>query len=92
MFVKHLPAPCTSLYFGSLAFRFSYVAVTFPSLSVIVVILFIVFILSVFIICFRKVIKISRNNVKFKYENNYCTKCGLNVTSAYCTRCGNKNN
>ena len=54
--------------------------------------LFILFVISIFIICFRKVKQVSRNNIKFKYKNNYCTNCGLPVTSRFCTRCGKENN
>lgn len=52
--------------------------------------IFIVFVITLFIICFKKVKDISRNNLKFKYKNNYCTNCGLPVSSRFCTRCGNE--
>lgn len=54
--------------------------------------IFLVYVIALFVICFKKVKKISANNIKFKYRNNYCTNCGLEVTSKYCTRCGNENN
>lgn len=56
------------------------------------ILIFIVFVITIFIICFRKVMEISRNNINFKYKNSYCTKCGIKVSSPYCPRCGNKNN
>lgn len=59
--------------------------------NIIFVGIFIVFVIVLFVICYRKVKDVSRNNLKFKYKNNYCTNCGLPVTSTYCTRCGNKN-
>lgn len=55
------------------------------------IILFIIFVISIDIYCIIKLKNISKNNIKFKYNNNYCTNCGLIVTSNFCTRCGNKN-
>lgn len=60
--------------------------------SLIFVIIFAIFVMVLFVICFRKVKDVSRNNVKFMYTNNYCIRCGNSVSSNYCTRCGNKNN
>ena len=56
------------------------------------IMIFITFVIVIFIICFRKVKDISKNNFKFKYKDNYCTFCGLPVTSRFCTRCGKENN
>lgn len=53
--------------------------------------IFIIYVIVIFVICFRKVKEVSKNNLKFKYKNNYCTNCGLEVSSKYCTRCGNCN-
>ena len=53
--------------------------------------IFLVYVITLFAICFKKVKKISTSNVKFKYRNNYCTICGLEVTSRFCSRCGNEN-
>lgn len=53
--------------------------------------LFLIYVIVLFTICFRKVKQISSNNLKFKYKNKYCTKCGLMVSTEFCTRCGNKN-
>jgi len=54
--------------------------------------IFIIFVIVLFIMCFKKVKDVSRNNVKFLYKNRYCTRCGNPVNSNFCTRCGNKNN
>lgn len=53
--------------------------------------LFMIFVITIFIICFKKVKQISKNNIKFKYTNNYCVNCGLPVTSRFCDRCGEEN-
>lgn len=53
--------------------------------------IFVVFVIIMFVTCFRKVKEVSMNDINFKYKNNYCTKCGLKVSTPYCTRCGNKN-
>ena len=50
-----------------------------------------IFVITIFIICFKKVKQISKNNIKFKYTNNYCVNCGLPVTSRFCDRCGEEN-
>lgn len=55
--------------------------------------LFLLFVVNLFIICFKKVKNISRNNYKFIRKNNYCTNCGNHVgNNNYCTVCGKKNN
>ena len=54
--------------------------------------IFLIYVIVLFIICFKKVGKISSNNFKFRFRNNYCINCGLEVTSKFCTRCGNENN
>ena len=54
--------------------------------------IFLLYVIALFIICYKKVKHTSSNNFKFKYRNNYCTKCGLLVTTKFCTRCGNRNN
>jgi len=54
--------------------------------------IFLIYVIALFIICYKKVRHTSSNNFKFKYINNYCTNCGLEVTTKFCTRCGNKNN
>ena len=53
--------------------------------------IFVIFVITIFIICFRKVKEVSSRDMVFKYKNNYCTKCGLRITSRFCTRCGNEN-
>jgi len=55
------------------------------------ILIFVIFVVSLFIICFRKVKEVSSRDMVFKYKNNYCTKCGLRVTTRFCTRCGNEN-
>lgn len=56
------------------------------------IIIFIIFVISLFIICFRKIKEISKNNIKFKDRNKYCTGCGNPVNSNFCTICGKRNN
>lgn len=53
--------------------------------------IFLIFVMVVFITCYRKIKVFSKDNISFKYKNNYCIKCGLSVSSNYCPRCGNKN-
>lgn len=55
------------------------------------VLIFLIFVIIVDVICIKKVKQISKNNIKFKYKNNYCIGCGLPVNSNFCPRCGNKN-
>lgn len=59
--------------------------------SPIFIFIFAVSIVTIFIICFRKVKEVSSKDMIFKYRNNYCTNCGLRVTSRFCTRCGKEN-
>lgn len=54
--------------------------------------IFIIFVIVLFIICFKKVKETSKNNFKFLYKNKFCTRCGNAVNSNFCTRCGNRNN
>ena len=53
--------------------------------------IFVIFVVSIFIICFRKVKEISSKDLIFKYKSNYCTNCGLRVITRFCTRCGKEN-
>ena len=55
------------------------------------IIIFVIFVISLFIICYKKVKKVSSNNIKFKYKNNYCTVCGNPINSRFCTGCGREN-
>lgn len=54
--------------------------------------IFLIFVIALFIICFKKVKETSSNNYKFKYKHNFCTKCGTPVTSRFCTKCGKEHN
>lgn len=54
--------------------------------------IFIIFVITLFVICFKKIIDISKNDIKFVFKNKYCVRCGNMVNSNYCPRCGNKNN
>lgn len=54
--------------------------------------IFVVFVIVLYIYCVKEVKKISYNNVKFKYKDNYCSNCGRVVNSNFCPGCGKKNN
>ena len=56
------------------------------------VIVFFIFIICVDIYVIRKIRKISKDNLKIKYEALYCINCGTKVTGNYCPMCGRKNN
>lgn len=56
------------------------------------ILIFFLFVISLFVVCFRKVGEVSENNVKFRCKSNYCSNCGSVVTGNYCSNCGNKNN
>ena len=58
---------------------------------VILIILFFVFVISMYIYVFQKVKKISKINRKMKYKDNYCPNCGHIVDGNYCPTCGRKN-
>lgn len=54
--------------------------------------IFIVFVITMYVVCIKKIKYFSNNNKKFFHKNNYCTKCGTPANSNYCVVCGNKNN
>lgn len=53
--------------------------------------LFYVFVISVYIYSIKKIKLVSSINRKIKYKNNYCTICGHKVESNFCPICGRKN-
>ena len=53
--------------------------------------LFFIFIISLYIIVFKKIKKLSLISGKMKYKNNFCCYCGRKVDSDYCPNCGSKN-
>ena len=59
--------------------------------SNVLIFVFLIFVITLYIICVRKVRKISKNDIKFKYRDNYCAICGFPVNSDFCPRCGRKN-
>lgn len=54
--------------------------------------IFVAFVITVFIICFRKVKQISNNDVKFIYEYKFCPRCGTPVSGRFCPKCGKQHN
>lgn len=60
--------------------------------STLFLILFLIFVIIIFVICIKKIKNFSKNNIKFLYRNNYCSRCGSFVDDNYCTVCGNKVN
>lgn len=55
------------------------------------IIIFFVFIISLYIKSFRKIKKMSLYNKKLRYNNKFCSNCGHRVESDYCPECGRKN-
>lgn len=53
--------------------------------------LFFIFIISLYVFASKKVKRFSNIKRKMVYKNNYCTICGHVVDSDYCPICGNKN-
>lgn len=61
------------------------------SQNLFLVLFFLIYVIVLFVLCFKKVKDVSKNNIKFKNNNKYCSNCGLAVTSKFCPRCGNEN-
>lgn len=59
--------------------------------SFLFVCIFVIFVITLDIICIMQVKKISKNSLRFRYKNNFCSVCGTLVNSNFCPRCGNKN-
>ena len=57
----------------------------------ILILLFFIFVIIQYVITIKIIKKVSKNNKKIKYNNNYCPQCGTPVKTDYCTKCGNKN-
>lgn len=55
------------------------------------IIIFIIFVISLFIICFKKVKEMSDNNIKFGFQSQYCLGCGKPVNNNFCSNCGRRN-
>lgn len=55
------------------------------------VIIFFIFVTSIYIIVIKKVKHTSNRNIKLKHTNNYCNICGYPAETNYCPMCGNKN-
>jgi len=55
------------------------------------VIIFVIFLINLFNICLKKVRQVSQNDIRFKYDTNYCANCGTRVDSNFCPICGKKN-
>lgn len=56
------------------------------------IVLFFILVISVYVFSIKKVNRISKVSLKFKYNDNYCPICGQKVSGNYCTNCGRKNN
>lgn len=59
--------------------------------SIILMILFIVYIILMYVFTIIKVVQASSQSFKFKYKYNFCGVCGRRVNSRYCPVCGSKN-
>ena len=56
----------------------------------VLLIFFIFFIITMYIISFNKINTMSKNIKKIKYKNNYCPNCGTKVVGYFCGNCGQK--
>ena len=59
---------------------------------IIFVIIFVIFVIILYIICIKKINHVSKNDIKFIFNNKYCGGCGSLVSTNYCGKCGRKNN
>jgi len=55
------------------------------------ILIFAVYVIFIDIICIYGLKKASKNSLKFKYRNKFCTNCGIRVDSNFCPQCGNDN-
>ena len=61
------------------------------SQNVILILLFFVFIISLYIITSKRVSKMSMFGGNIRYRSNFCGNCGRRVDSDFCPNCGNRN-
>ena len=61
------------------------------SQNIIFILLFFVFIISLYIITSKRVGKVSKLDSSIKYRNKFCGNCGRRVDSDFCPNCGNRN-
>lgn len=59
--------------------------------SVFFVLVFLVFVLILYVVSFKKIKSFSMVTDKIKYSDNFCPVCGRRVCSLYCPGCGRKN-
>ena len=59
--------------------------------NIIFIIIFFVFIISMYVYIIKKVNKVALNNKKIIYKDKFCPVCGNPVNSEFCPNCGNKN-
>lgn len=60
--------------------------------KLIFILIFFIYVIFSYIFTVKKIKKISINNTRIKYNDNFCPICGQKVESEYCPMCGNKNN
>lgn len=59
--------------------------------NAIFIIIFFIFVITMYVLSLKKVKIISTANQRFKYNDKFCTNCGTAVNSNYCPICGRKN-
>ncbi len=59
--------------------------------NVLFVLIFLIFLIAVYVHCFKKIKVVSSVMCKMKNEDNYCPNCGHIVNGNYCPNCGGKN-
>lgn len=61
------------------------------SLSIILHILVLIFVICLYIFSIKKVNFVSSFNRRIKYKDNFCPNCGRKIDSDFCPNCGRKN-
>ncbi len=59
---------------------------------IVFIVLFFIFVIGIYIYSFKKINRISKVTLKFKYNDIYCPHCGQKVNGNYCSNCGRKHN
>lgn len=60
--------------------------------SIILLVLFLIFVISLYVFSIMKIKEVSSIYRKMKYKENFCPICGRRIDSDYCPICGRKNN
>ncbi len=53
--------------------------------------LFLIFVIILFAFSAKKIKRVSRMNLRFRFKNKFCPNCGTSVSSHFCPNCGNEN-